>query len=917
MTAGPPVASTASGSAAENVVPSAEVSSSFSAPAPPAMRGRRTRSAGRSGGWASNAKHTASSPRLDGQWPRILRRVSRRRRRRGARPCRLGPATVVVAALAPALSDRRDDHDDHVARYAVGERRRPGPLRGQVGCPPMSILGNRVARSEDPRFITGTATFGEDVELPGMLHATFVRSISPHGRIRSIDTSGVSQVPGARVFTAKSGPGGEAAGAGTTIDLPAMPHAMPGLNEKMTRPVIAEDTVRYAGEIVAVVLTEERLQGADAAELVVVDIDDLDPVPDPETAVKGDSLLFPDAGTNVCAALPVEDADAQLFDGCEVVVNATFRSQRLASCPMECRVAVASWGEDGRLEHWASSQTPHATRDALAGALGVDASQVRVRVPDVGGGFGPKGGASVEDILVAWLAREVGRPVRWAETRSENMVALGHGRAQHQELTLGGDRDGTLKAYRMKILQDAGAYPDIGAILPMLTKMCASGPYAIPRIDVDATSVVTNTTPIVPYRGAGRPEATQAIERMIDVYALEAGLDPADVRRTNLIPPDAFPYETASGARYDTGDYATALDMALEQARYQDLRAEQRRRREANEPVQMGIGLSAYIEITNGFAEPEWGGVEITKEGGAAVRTGLGPTGQGHQTALAMLVSDRLGIPFDQITVRHGDTDLIPRGTGTYGSRSLQAGGAAIDGAAIKVLEKAKEVVADELEASPADIQLDADRGVFHVAGVPGKSVSWGQLAQTLDADARLAELAMEEDFKPPAPTWPFGAHVAVVEVDTETGKVRLVRMVCVDDCGVILNPLLVDGQRHGGIAQGVAQALMEEFAYDEAGNPQTDNFVTYSPISAAELPAFELHAMETPTPVNPLGAKGIGESTTIGSTSAAHNAVIDALTPLGVRDVEMPTTSQRVWRAIEAAAGNGPAVGRNGGAAE
>jgi aerobic carbon-monoxide dehydrogenase large subunit len=778
----------------------------------------------------------------------------------------------------------------------------------------MSILGNRVTRTEDPRFITGTATFGEDVDLPGLMHATFVRAISPHARIRSIDTSAVSEIPGARVFTAKAGPSGETAGAGTTIDLPAMPHAMPGLNESMTRPVIAEDTVRYAGEIVAVVLTEERLHGPDAAERVIVDLDDLPPVPDPQTALEGESLLFPEAETNVCAAFPVEEPDGSLFDDCEVVVNATFRSQRLASCPMECRVAVASWGEDGRLTHWASSQTPHATRDALAGALGLEASQVRVRVPDVGGGFGPKGGASVEDILVAWLAREVGRPVKWTETRSENMVALGHGRAQHQELTLGGDRDGTLKAYRMKILQDSGAYPDIGAILPMLTKMCASGPYAIPKIEADATSVVTNTTPIVPYRGAGRPEATQAIERIIDVFALEAGLDPAEVRRKNLIPSDAFPYVTASGAHYDSGDYAKALDLALEHSKYDELRAEQRRRREGNGATQMGIGLCAYIEITNGFAEPEWGGVEVTKDGGATVRTGLGPTGQGHQTALAMLVSDRLGIPFEQISVQHGDTDIIPRGTGTYGSRSLQAGGAAIDGASVKVLDKAKEIVADELEASPADIQLDAERGVFHVAGVPAKGISWGQLASTLDDDGRLAELAMEEDFKPNSPTWPFGVHVAVVEVDTETGKVKLVRMVCVDDCGVVLNPLLVDGQRHGGIAQGVAQALMEEFAYDDLGNPVTDNFVTYSPISAAELPAFELVSMETPTPVNPLGAKGIGESTTIGSTSAAHNAVLDALAPLGVRDVEMPTTSQRVWLAIQEARTGGGVGGADRG---
>jgi carbon-monoxide dehydrogenase large subunit len=768
----------------------------------------------------------------------------------------------------------------------------------------MSILGNRVTRSEDPRFITGKATFGEDVNLPGMLHATFVRSISPHARIRSIDTSAVSEIPGARAFTAAGGPDAEGAAAGTTIDLPAMPHAMPGLNEQMTRAVIAKDAVRYAGEIVAVVLTEDRLQGPDAAELVVVDLDDLPPVADPQAALAGESLLFPEAGTNVCAEFPVEDADEHLFDDCEVVVTTHFRSQRLASCPMECRVAIASWGEDGRLTHWASSQTPHATRDALADALSVDHAQVRVRVPDVGGGFGPKGGAAVEDILVAWLARELGRPVKWTETRSENMVALGHGRAQHQELKLGGDRDGTLKAYRMEILQDAGAYPDIGAILPMLTKMCASGPYAIPKIEVDAKSVVTNTTPIVPYRGAGRPEATQAIERAIDLFAIEAGLDPAEVRRRNLIPADAFPYATASGAHYDSGDYAKALDLALEHSGYDELRAEQRRRREGDGATQIGIGLCAYIEITNGFAEPEWGGVEITKEGGATVRTGLGPTGQGHQTALAMLVSDRLGLPFGAITVQHGDTDLIPRGTGTYGSRSLQAGGAAIDGAAIKVVEKAKELAADELEASPADLMLDAERGVFHVAGVPAKSVSWAQLAGSLDADDRLAELAMEEDFKPPSPTWPFGVHVAVVEVDTETGKVKLVRMVCVDDCGIILNPLLVDGQRHGGIAQGVAQALMEEFAYDELANPVTDNFVTYSPISAAELPAFELVSMETPTPVNPLGAKGIGESTTIGSTSAAHNAVIDALAPLGVTDVEMPTTSQRVWQAIRGAAG-------------
>jgi carbon-monoxide dehydrogenase large subunit len=754
----------------------------------------------------------------------------------------------------------------------------------------MSILGNRVRRSEDPRFITGSATFGDDLDLPGALHVTFVRSILPHGRIVSVDTSAVGSISGAQAFTAAD------------LDLDPLTPQMPGLNKEMVRPLIASDTVRHAGEIVAVVLTEERLQGPDAAELVGVDVEQLEPVPDAQAAVDGGTLLFPDLGTNVCAEFPVENADEHLFDDCDVVVSTSFTSQRLASCPMECRVAAASWGDDGRLTFWASTQTPNGTRATLAGALRVEPEMVRVIVPDVGGGFGAKAGTAPEDILVAWLARRVGRPVRWAETRSENMVALGHGRAQHQELTLGGMRDGTVRAYRMKILQDAGAYPEIGAILPMLTSMCASGPYAIARIEVDALSVVTNTTPVVAYRGAGRPEATQAIERAMDLFAAEAGLDPADVRRRNLISADAFPYTTVTGATYDSGNYVRALELALENAGYDELRAEQRRARENAGTHQMGIGLSAYIEITNGFAEPEWGAIDITSEGGARVRTGLGPTGQGHQTALAMLVADRFGVPLDAVTVIHGDTDVIPRGTGSYGSRSLQVGGVAVDGAAVKVVDRAKELAADELEASAADIELDADRGVFHVAGVPTRTVSWAQLASSLDGAGRLGELAVEEDFQPSGPTWPFGVHLAVVDVDTETGRVQLRRMVCVDDCGTVMNPLLVDGQRHGGIAQGVAQALMEEFAYDDRANPVTDNFVTYSPISAAEVPLFELVTLETPTPVNSLGAKGIGESGTIGATSAVHNAVLDALAPLGVRDVGMPTTSERVWRAIREA---------------
>jgi carbon-monoxide dehydrogenase large subunit len=754
----------------------------------------------------------------------------------------------------------------------------------------VSVLGNRVPRTEDPRFITGAAAYGDDVELPGALHATFVRSVLPHARVVSVDTSEVSQVPGAQAFTAED------------VDVEPFGVEPAGVNERMVRPVVAASVVRHAGEAVAVVVTEDRLSGPDAAELVQVELEELPPVPDPETALRGETLLFPNEGTNVCGEFSIRGPDEDIFEGCEVVVSGRLKSQRLASCPIECRVAAAVW-EGGRLTHWASTQTPNGARDALAEALGIDPGSVRVIVPDVGGGFGPKSGVAAEDVIVAWLARWLGRPVRWAETRSENMLALGHGRAQHQEVTIGGSRDGEVQAYHLKILQDAGAYPAIGAFLPNLTGLCSSGPYAIPRIQVDITSVVTNTAPIVAYRGAGRPEAAQAVERAMDLFAAEIGADPAEVRRRNMIPPDAFPYETAAGAKYDSGDYVRALDMVLEHADYEELRAEQRRRRGRGDPHALGIGLGAYIEITNPTGEPEWGAVEITSEGRARVRSGLGPTGQGHQTSLAMLVSDRLGLPFEAVTVEHGDTDLVPRGVGTYGSRSLQTGGSAVDGAAVRVLERGRELAAEHLEASPEDLRLDGDRGAFQVAGVPDRSVSWAELAESLAGSDRLAELAVEEDFEA-GPTFAFGVHLAVVEVDTETGRVELTRMVCADDCGRVLNPLLAEGQRHGGIAQGVAQALLEEFAYDEDANPVTDSFVTYPVVSAAELPSFELLTPETPTPANELGAKGIGESATIGSTPAALGAVLDALAPLGVRDIEMPVSPQRVWRAISEARG-------------
>ncbi len=537
-----------------------------------------------------------------------------------------------------------------------------------------------------------------------------------------------------------------------------------------------------------------------------------------------------------------------------------------------------------------------ATRSS--GPTGSAPEQVRVVAPDVGGGFGPKIGGSPEDLLLPWLARHAGRPVRWTETRSENLVGMGHGRAQVQFVEIGGTADGSVLAYRLSVLQDCGAYPSLGAFLAYLTRSMAPGTYAIPRVECSTSSVVTTTTPTVAYRGAGRPEAAAAIERAMDLFAAEAGIDPAEVRRRNLVPAFDSPHTTPIGTTYDCGDYAKALDAALEAAGYEALRAEQARRRQAGDAVALGIGVSTYVEVTAGpVAGEEYGRVEIELDGTATVLTGASPHGQGHHTAFAMLASDALGIPMDRIRVVHGDTDLVTKGVGTFGSRSLQLGGSAVRQAAIEVVERARKIAAELLEANPDDVVLDHDTGAFHVAGTPTINRTWADVAAAADGD-----LGAAADFTAAQPTFPNGAHVAVVEVDTETGEVRLERLVAADDAGRILNPLLAEGQRHGGIAQGVAQALYEEVRFDGDGNPQTANLADYAMVSAAELPSFELVAVETPTWVNPLGAKGIGESGTIGSTPAVQSAVCDALAHLGVRHIDLPCTPEKVWHAIQTA---------------
>jgi aerobic carbon-monoxide dehydrogenase large subunit len=759
----------------------------------------------------------------------------------------------------------------------------------------VSILGNRVLRKEDPKLLTGGATYVDNLPLPGAAYVTYVRSTMAHARIASIDVNDARSMPGViAVFTAAD------------VDLAPMPPSLPLVNQAMARPFLADGVVRCVGEAVAVLVTEERYQGEDAAEMVFVDYEPLPMVVDPEAAEQSEVILFPDVGSNVALRLDFGHSD-DLFAECEVVVQQRIVNQRVAPCPLEVRAVAAQWGDDGRLTFWSSSQNAHSVKGILVARLGIDEAAVRVIVPDVGGGFGAKAGAAADEVLVAWLARRTGRPLRWVETRSESMLALGHGRAQVQQIELGGKRDGTIDAYRLTILQDAGAYPEVGAALPFMSRMMTTGVYAIPKAEFNAVSVVTNTASTVAYRGAGRPEAAAAIERGIDIWASELGIDPVEARRRNLITKDAFPYTTPVGTTYDVGDYERAMDLVLEAAGYSALRDEQSQRRARRDVRQLGIGLAVYVEVTAGpFPDKEWGALEVRPDGTALVRTGLSPHGQGHHTSLAMIASDALGIPIDDIEVVHGDTDAVPQGGGTSGSRSIQIGGTAVLQASEQVVDQARHLAAQLLEANPDDVVLDKVGGRFHVAGTPTIGRTWGEVAAEArsggSSSGQSSGLHAELIFEATTPTFPFGAHLAVVEVDMETGRVELQRLVAVDDAGRILNPLLAEGQIHGGLAQGVAQALLEEVRYDDDGNPLTTNLADYAFVSATELPSFETMSMETPTPVNPLGAKGIGESGSIGSTPAVQNAVVDALSHLGVRHLDMPAAPERVWRAIQEA---------------
>ncbi len=758
-----------------------------------------------------------------------------------------------------------------------------------------SILGTRVQRKEDPKFLTSGGVYADDLDDPrlaGAAQAVYVRSAVAHGVIKSIEVGDAADMPGVlAVHTAAS--------------LGLEPVASQ-FNPASARTLLAGDRVRHVGEPIAVVVAETVEQATDAAEAVYADIDFLPTLIDIEDALGSETLIYEAAGSNAvfdttAIGMPENTPTEEFFADCEVTATGRFLNQRVAPCPLEVRASAALW-ENGRLIQWVSSQHVQGAKAAFVDANGGDEDAVRIIAPDVGGGFGAKIDAYAEELLLGTLAKELDRPVRWRETRSESMMALGHGRAQLQYVTIGGTRDGRVTHYQMHAFQDCGAFVAMGTILaPFFTRPMAVGPYSIENVEVRTTSVVTNTTPTTAYRGAGRPEATAALERAFDLFALELGMDPAEVRRINLIPKFDEPHTTAIDQTYDVGDYEAALDKALEAAGYADLRAEQARRRESGDDQQLGIGVSVYVEITGGVPPMgEAAKIEVDDDGGATVYTGTSPHGQGHDTAWSMIASDQTGIPIDRITLVWGDTDIVPEGGGTMGSRSLQQGGAAVNKAAIELVEKAQRLAAQLLEADPADVVLDKEAGAFHVAGTPAVTKTWADLAVAAKDEGE--EMAIDTRFTAEMATFPFGAHVSVVEVDTGTGQVKHLRQVACDDAGRVLNPLLLDGQIHGGIAQGTAQALMEEVRYDEDGNPVTSNLADYGMISAAELPSFEVIHMETPTFLNPLGAKGIGESGTIGSTPAVHSAVVDAVSHLGVRHIEMPATAERVWQAIRGA---------------
>jgi carbon-monoxide dehydrogenase large subunit len=777
------------------------------------------------------------------------------------------------------------------------------------------LVGAKIHRREDPRLITGHGHYTDDFVRTGTLYASFVRSPLAHARIKSIDVTDASKAPGvAGVYTARDFKGQLA---GTHPAAPAFVAEKKYIPERYP---IAEKEVCYQGEIVAAVLAETRGQATDAANLIQVEYDELPAVMDPEKALDPKSpKVHEGAADNISWDLTYTGPDVTeaAFKEADVVVKQRILQNRVAPVPMEPRGVMAEYeGFDKKLTMWMSSQNPHFIRLFVSGALGLKESQVRVISPDVGGGFGSKISPYPEDYLVPALSRLSERPVKWIETRTESIQNATHGRGQFYDVEVAAKKDGTLLGMRMTQYLDTGAYVGTFGAFQACACLMAGGAYKWKGISARTVGILTNRVPTDPYRGAGRPEATHLVERMVDLVADELKMDAAEIRRKNFIQPNEFPFTQNFGLVIDSGDYEKALNLAMKMAGYDDLRQRQAEMRKQGK--YLGIGLSTWIELcgfgpsaatapaTGGIALVESAQVRVTPTGSVIVYTGTHAHGQGHETTFSQIVADQLGVPLESVELRHGDTaEGTSFGYGTYGSRSLAVGGVAVSKAVGKVIDKGRKLAAHLLEAAEEDVVFE--HGNYHVKGSPDKAKAFGEVAFA-SYGMSLPE-GMEQGleavayFDPPNLVWPFGTHIAVVEIDAETGNAQLQQYVAVDDCGNIINPMIVDGQVHGGVAQAIAQALYEEVVYDdESGQLKTGTLLDYSIPGIGEIPAMQLDHTVTPSPTNDLGVKGIGEAGTIAASAAVINAIVDALRPLGIKHVDMPASPDRLWNIMKGA---------------
>ena len=780
------------------------------------------------------------------------------------------------------------------------------------------IFGSGIRRREDPRLITGKASYTDDIKLPGMLHAAILRSPYAHANITSVDTSGVASQPGVvAVYT----------GEDTDGVLNGMPCAwlIPGSDLKTpAHPAIAKDKVRYVGDAVAVVVAETRYQAEDALEHIAVDYEPLGVVISPKGAAQdGAPQLHDDVPNNIAFTWAVAGGDADAaFQDAAVTVSDTITLPRLIANPMEPRSAVAQWSAPmGELTLWNTTQNPHIARFLSCVVTGVPEHKIRVIAPEVGGGFGSKIPYYPDEAITSFCSMKLGVPVKWTETRSENYLVTTQGRDHIEEVEMAATSDGTITGLRTTIYAGMGAYLSTAApgVPTILHGLMYSGPYNIPNISGTVYGVFNNGAPVDAYRGAGRPEATMILERLVDLVAAAVGADPAEVRRKNLIPKFENGHDVATGITYDSGDYEATLDTCLNAAGYEALRAEQAQARADGRCV--GIGVSTYVEICGlgpsqvagavGFQGGLWESaiVRFHPTGKVNVMIGSSPHGQGEETTFAQIIAGEVGVDVDDVEVIHGDTDLTPMGWGTYGSRTTAVSGAAVAVAVRKIKDKSRALAAHLLEAAPEDIEYEDGR--FFVRGSPDQHKTIQDIALMANVAWNMPEgmepgLEASAFYDPPNFTFPFGAHIAVVEVDPATGHIDLQRYVAVDDCGVQINPMIVEGQVHGGVVQGVGPALWEGAVYDDDGQLVTGSMLDYALPRADALPDIEVHSNTTPSPHHPLGVKGVGEAGTIASTPTVYNAVMDALRPFGITGIDMPLTPEKVWRAINDARNGG-----------